>query len=70
MRIEEKNTMGNYNQNGETILSTANNLRWEIGEHFHDSLMESIYSNASTITKRAVTLPAGPLPTITTSYFI
>ena len=58
MRIEEKNTMGNYNQDGETILSTANNLRWEIGEHFHDSLMESIYSNASTITKRAVTLPS------------
>jgi len=44
--------------NSEEILSTANNLRWEIGEHFHDSLMESIYSNASTITKRAVTLPS------------
>jgi ferrous iron transport protein B len=50
--------MNNKNQNSETILSTANNLRWEIGEHFHDTLMESIYSNASSITKRAVTLPA------------
>jgi ferrous iron transport protein B len=45
------------NQNSEAILSTANNLRWEIGEQFHDTLMESIYSNASTIVKRAVTLP-------------
>jgi ferrous iron transport protein B len=45
------------NQNSEAILSTANNLRWEIGENFHDTLMESIYSNASTIVKRAVTLP-------------
>ena len=50
--------MKNNNQNNEAILSTANNLRWEIGEHFHDTLMESIYSNASSITKRAVTLPA------------
>ena len=50
--------MNNNNQNSEAILSTANNLRWEIGEHFHDTLMESIYSNASSITKRAVTLPA------------
>ncbi len=45
-------------RNNESILSTANNLRWEIGENFHDTLMESIYSNASSITKRAVTLPA------------
>ena len=44
--------MNNKNQNSEAILSTANNLRWEIGEHFHDTLMESIYSNASSISKR------------------
>jgi ferrous iron transport protein B len=44
--------------NREAILSTANNLRWEIGENFHDTLMESIYENASAITKRAVTLPS------------
>jgi ferrous iron transport protein B len=50
--------MNNKNQNSEAILSTANNLRWEIGEHFHDTLMESIYSNASSIAKRAVTLPS------------
>lgn len=50
--------MKHKNQNSESILSTANNLRWEIGEHFHDTLMESIYLNASDISKRAVTLPA------------
>jgi len=49
--------MNNKNHNSEAILSTANNLRWEIGEHFHDTLMESIYANASTIANRAVTLP-------------
>jgi ferrous iron transport protein B len=50
--------MNNNNQNSEAILSTANNLRWEIGEQFHDTLMESIYLNASEITKRAVNLPS------------
>ncbi len=45
------------NPNKEAILSTANNLRWEIGENFHDTLMESIYSNASSIANRSVTLP-------------
>jgi len=45
-------------KNNEAILSTANNLRWEIGEHFHDSLMESIYSNAASIAGRSVTLPS------------
>jgi len=50
--------MNSNNQNSEAILSTANNLRWEIGEHFHDTLMESIYSNASSIATRAVTPPA------------
>ena len=39
----------------EAILSAANNLRWEVGENFHDKLMESIYANASNITSKAVT---------------
>ena len=50
--------MNNDRKNSESILSTANNLRWEIGENFHDTLMESIYSNASSISKRSVNLPA------------
>lgn len=49
--------MSNDKRNSEAILSSANNLRWEIGEQFHDTLMESIYSNASSIAKRSVTLP-------------
>ena len=50
--------MNSDRKNNESILSTANNLRWEIGENFHDTLMESIYSNASSISKRSVSLPA------------
>jgi len=49
--------MQNQQSNKEAILSAANNLRWEVGENFHDTLMESIYLNASDISKRAVTLP-------------
>ena len=43
--------------NNEAILSLANNLRWEIGENFHDKLMESIYANATTIAHKSVTTP-------------
>jgi ferrous iron transport protein B len=43
--------------NNEAILSLANNFRWEIGENFHDKLMESIYSNATTIAQKSVTSP-------------
>ena len=50
--------MSSDKRNSEAILSAANNLRWEIGEQFHDTLMESIYSNASSIAKRSVTLPS------------
>ena len=50
--------MNNEQKNREAILSTANNLRWEVGENFHDTLMESIYLNASDITKNAVTIPS------------
>jgi len=50
--------MENQIRNRETILTTANSLRWEVGESLHDTLIESIYSNASEIAKRSVTLPA------------
>ncbi|MFQ5633204.1 MAG: nucleoside recognition domain-containing protein [bacterium] len=39
----------------EAILNTANSLRWEIGEDFHDALMESIYADAARISQRTVT---------------
>jgi ferrous iron transport protein B len=44
----------NNNIKRESILATANNLRWEVGENLHDTLIESIYSNASAIANKAV----------------
>ncbi len=46
--------MSNSNESTEAILETANALRWEIGENFRDSLMESIYQDASRISERVV----------------
>ena len=37
------------------IITRASTLRWEVGENFHDSLMESIYQDAAQIADRAVT---------------
>ncbi len=37
------------------ILSKAASLRWKTGPNFHDSLMETIYTDASQIADRAVT---------------
>ena len=39
----------------EALLASANNLRWEIGENLHDSIMESIYKNAEEIAAKVVT---------------
>ncbi len=39
------------------ILETARNLRIERGESFHDSLVESIYSEAAEIAKHSVSTP-------------
>jgi len=46
----------NINKN-EAVLSIANNLRWEIGENFHDKLMESIYADATSIAQKSVFTP-------------
>ncbi len=43
--------------NKELILKKANALRWDIGEGFHDSLMESIYEEASDIANTVVSRP-------------
>ena len=43
--------------NKESILAAANNLRWEVGDNLHDTLMESIYENATSITGKVVTYP-------------
>jgi len=39
------------------ILVTAQSLRWEIGQDYHERLMEAIYTDASNIADRAVTRP-------------
>ncbi len=44
----------NPSPNRESIIETANQLRWEVGDTFHDDLMESIYSDAARISARAV----------------
>ena len=38
----------------ERIISQANALRWEVGEKFHDTLMESIYTDAARIADSVV----------------
>ncbi|HEY7751171.1 MAG TPA: nucleoside recognition domain-containing protein [Ignavibacteriaceae bacterium] len=41
----------------ESIIVTANNLRWEVGENLHDTLIVSIYENAAAIANKAVIYP-------------
>lgn len=41
----------------ESIIAEANKLRWELGENFHDTLMENIYEHATEIAKKAVKYP-------------
>ncbi|HEY5574770.1 MAG TPA: nucleoside recognition domain-containing protein [Anaerolineales bacterium] len=41
----------------QSILSSAETLRWEIGKDFHQDLMEAIYTDAALIADRAVALP-------------
>jgi ferrous iron transport protein B len=47
--------MNQTERNNEEVLSLANNLRWDLGQNFHDQLMESIFANATTIAQRSVT---------------
>lgn len=49
--------MNNNNLHREKILATANNLRWEVGDNLHDTLMESIYENATSIAGKVVSYP-------------
>jgi ferrous iron transport protein B len=36
------------------LLSMANSVRWEQGIHFHDTVVESVYENASEIARKTV----------------
>jgi len=38
----------------EKLIASANTLRWEIGENIHDSIIESIYTDAAKIANKAV----------------
>ena len=42
------------NTGRENILSAANTTRWELGVNFHDTVIESIYEDASRIAKKTV----------------
>ncbi len=48
--MEEQNKTSKYND----ILSLANTMRWDLGEDFHDTIVESIYSEATRIAQRTV----------------
>jgi ferrous iron transport protein B len=39
---------------GEDIIALANSARWDLGTDFHDSIIESIYADASRIAKKSV----------------
>ncbi len=39
------------------ILKTAQDLRWKVGNNFHEQLMEAIYTEAAQIADRSVTYP-------------
>jgi len=39
------------------ILQSAQDLRWEVGDDFHERIMEALYTDATRIADRAVTYP-------------
>jgi len=41
-------------KNKDEIIELTNKLRWELGDNFHDSLVESIYAEASSIASKVV----------------
>ena len=41
----------------EDILQTATDLRWRVGENFHDALVESLYASASDIAAQTIETP-------------
>ncbi len=52
----------NNQHKNEAILSLANTLRWELGENFHDTVIESIYSDASRIARKSVDIKGKKSP--------
>ncbi len=50
------------NEKNEQLIEKAKQLRWQVGDEFHDQLMESIYRNAAEISSRAVSHPGQTRP--------
>lgn len=46
--------MSNKNKNIEDIIALSGDLRWQIGDDFHDNLAEGIYADASEIVSHSV----------------
>ncbi len=44
----------NVEKNRERIIAIADEHRWDLGENLHDSIMESIFTDASLISKKVV----------------
>ena len=49
--------MASLSYTEQDILQTAEDLRWEVGQEFHEQLMENIYAEAVQLADRAVTWP-------------
>lgn len=50
-----KSTMKTDTKHDNSLIAAANKLRWEVGDYFHDSLIESIYKEAEIISNKVVT---------------
>ena len=46
------------NTKHQKILQAAQDLRWDIGGDFHEKIMESLYTDATSLADRAVTYPS------------
>ena len=53
--------MSQLNNDREDLLQIASDLRWKVGDGFHDTLTESVYADAATIAQRA-TIDDGAKP--------
>ncbi|MFN2187231.1 MAG: nucleoside recognition domain-containing protein [Candidatus Promineifilaceae bacterium] len=50
-------TLAHSDISARDILDAAERLRWQVGQNFHEELMEDIYTDAARLADRAVTLP-------------
>jgi len=53
---DQQSEVSSQQSAAEEILTTSSSLRWEVGPGFHQTLVESIYTEAARIADRAVTV--------------